>query len=86
MGTLISSDGHNDVEIASRIAQTNKEFSEMKSILTKTTSRFAQEKEPWSAILNPFLCVDANLDNFKTGTKGTGGNRNVVPTRMLRIS
>ena len=51
--TLSSSDGRNNTEIASGIAQAKKTFQIMKSILI-ITSRFTQEEEPWSAILNAF--------------------------------
>ena len=52
LGTVISSDGLIKAKIASRIAQTKKNFQRMKSILI--TPRFRQEEVPRSAISNIF--------------------------------
>ena len=45
-----------------------------------TTTVKSHQKRHWSVILNPSLCMDNRLGQFKkTTTKLTGGNRNVVP-------
>ena len=69
LGTLLSSDGRNNTEIISRISQAKKNFQRMKSILTNNQSRFTQEEEPWSVILNPFWCMDARPGQFQNSYK-----------------
>ena len=54
LSTVISSDGCNNTEIASRIAQAKKCFQRMKSILRNNHIWIDTHKKPWSAILNPF--------------------------------
>ena len=45
-----------------------------------TTTVKSHQKRHWSVLLNPYLCMDVRLGQFKkTTTKLTGGNRNVVP-------
>ena len=77
LGTLISSDGHSNSEVASRIMQAKKKSSlRMKSVLSgKYISIHTKTRT------HPDLQMQG-LDYFKTATKETGGNRNVVvPTK-----
>ena len=78
LGNLISSDGRNNTEITSRIAQAKKSFQRMKSILTNNDISI-HTRRAMGRYINLFWYVDARLRDFKTTTKETGGYRNVVP-------
>ena len=65
LGTLISSDGCNNTDIASRIAQAKK-FSENE---IDTNISIETREESWSVMLNPFWCMDAKPEQLQNKYK-----------------